>query len=91
MVSPALFFCLITGFIGSFQVFTQSFVVNNGATGAPNGATLFFMLHIYNNAFMNMRMGYASALAWVMFFVVLIFTIAQMRLTKYVYYEGDSR
>lgn len=91
MVSPALFFCLITGFIGSFQVFTQSFVVNNGATGAPNGATLFFMLHIYNNAFMNMRMGYASALAWVMFFVVLIFTVAQMRLTKYVYYEGDAR
>ncbi len=90
MVSPALFFCLITGFIFSFQVFTQSFVINNGATGAPNGATLFFMLHIYTNAFMNMRMGYASALAWVLFVVILIFTAMQMKLSKYVYYEGDS-
>lgn len=90
MVSPALFFCLITGFIFSFQVFTQSFVINNGPSGAPNGATLFFMIHIYNNAFMNMRMGYASALAWVLFIVILIFTAMQMKLSKYVYYEGDS-
>lgn len=88
LLSPSLLFCLITGFIGSFQVFTQSFVMTSGG---PNGATLFYMLHLYNNAFMSIRMGYASAMAWVLFFVILIFTLVQLRLTKYVYYEAEAK
>ena len=85
MVSPALFFTLITGVIGSFQVFTQGFVMTQGG---PNDATRFYMLHLYDNSFGNLRMGYASALAWLLFVVVLLVTLVQWRLNKLVYYEG---
>lgn len=85
MVSPALFFTLITGVIGSFQVFTQGFVMTQGG---PNDATRFYMLHLYDNSFGNLRMGYASALAWLLFVVVLLVTVVQWRLNKLVYYEG---
>jgi len=88
MISPALFFSLITGFIGSFQVFTQAFQMTQGG---PNNATMFFMLHLYNNAFRILRMGYASALAWVLFFVILIFTFIQLQGNKFVYYEGSDK
>jgi multiple sugar transport system permease protein len=86
MVSPSLFFALITGFIGSFQVFTQAFVMTGGG---PNDATRFFMLHLYENSFGNLRMGYASALAWFLFAIVFVMTRIQWKLNKYVYYEGD--
>jgi multiple sugar transport system permease protein len=88
LLSPALFFCLVTGVIGSFQVFTQSFVMTSGG---PNDATLFYMLHLYRQAFDGLRMGYASALAWVLFVIILIFTLLQFRLSKWVYYEADSK
>jgi multiple sugar transport system permease protein len=88
LISPALFFSLITGFIGSFQVFTNAYQMTQGG---PNNATMFFMLHTYNNAFRILRMGYASALAWVLFFVVLIFTIIQLQGNRYVHYEGAER
>ncbi|MHB8636127.1 MAG: extracellular solute-binding protein [Fimbriimonadaceae bacterium] len=85
LISPTLFFSLITGFIGSFQVFTQAFVMTNGG---PDNATQFYMLHLFNEAFMSLHMGYASALAWVLFFVILCFTLAQIKFSKWVYYEG---
>jgi multiple sugar transport system permease protein len=87
MISPTLFFCLVTGFIGSFQVFSSAFLMTDGG---PNRATTFFMLHLYRRAFLSLRMGYASALAWVLFFVILGFTIAQLRLSRWVYYEGGN-
>ena len=88
MISPALMFTLITSVIGSFQVFTQAFIMTSGG---PNDSTLFFMLHLYNQAFIAVRMGYASALAWVLFAIILLFTIVQMRLNRAVYYEGVGR
>jgi len=88
LLSPSLFFSLITGVIGSFQVFTQAFVLTSGG---PNDSTRFYMLHLYENAFLSLRMGYASALAWILFVVIMIFTLAQLRLNKYVYYEGGAR
>jgi len=88
LISPALFFTLITGFIGSFQVFTQAFQMTEGG---PNNATMFFMLHLYRNAFQILRMGYASALAWVLFFVILVFTILQLQGNRFVHYEGAER
>lgn len=87
MVSPALFFTLITGVIGSFQVFTQAFVMTQGG---PNDATRFYMLHLYENSFGNLRMGYASALAWLLFAVVFVITRVQWKLNKFVYYEGAA-
>jgi ABC-type sugar transport system permease subunit/ABC-type glycerol-3-phosphate transport system substrate-binding protein len=87
MVSPALFFALITGVIGSFQAFTQAYVMTQGG---PNDATRFYMLHLFDNSFGNLRMGYASALAWLLFAVVFVITKIQWSLNKYVYYEGAS-
>lgn len=97
MISPAMFFNLVIGIIGSFQVFTQAFVmtgsVQPGSEGGPNNSTLFFVLYLYKKAFQEFRMGYASALAWVLFLVILFFTIIQMKLSKrWVFYEaGESR
>ena len=85
LLSPTLLFSMITGLIGSFQVFTQAFMMTQGG---PNNATLFYMLHLYNNAFLNLRMGYASAMAWFLFFIILLLTLVQLRLSKWVYYEG---
>lgn len=87
LISPTLFFVMITGFIGSFQVFTQAWQMTQGG---PNNATMFFMLHTYNNAFVTLRMGYASALAWVLFVVILVFTVLQLQGNKFVHYEGTK-
>ncbi len=85
MISPTLFFCVLTGFIGTFQSFTQALLMTDGG---PNDATMFFGLHMYKSGFQALRMGYASALGWVLFAVVMIFTVVQLRLSKWVYYEG---
>jgi len=90
LLTPALFFSLITGIIGSFQVFTQVFVITNG-TGQPNNATLVYMMTLFAAAFQNVRMGYGAALGWVLFLVILVFTLLQMKLSKYVYYEADAK
>lgn len=89
LLSPTLFFSLITGVIGSFQVFTQAFVITGGG---PNNATVFYMLNLYNMAFRDLQMGYASALAWILFVIILIFTAIQLKAAKkWVFYEGDEK
>ena len=95
MISPAIFFSLVMSLIGSFQVFTQAFVMTGaaqpGSEGGPNNATLFYVLYLYKKAFQEFKMGYASALAWILFFIILAFTIAQMKLSKrWVYYESEK-
>ena len=91
LLTPALFFCLITGFIGAFQVFTQVYVITNGPNGGPNNSLFVQMISIYSAAFTTLRMGYAAALAWVLFAVVLIFTMLQMRMSKWVHYEAEAK
>ena len=89
MLTPALFFNLIIAIIGAFQVFTQAYIMTEGG---PNYATLFYLLYLYRMAFENFRMGYASAMAWVLFVVILFFTMIQFRLSdRWVFYEGDLR
>ena len=90
LLTPALFFSLVTTLIGSFQVFTQVFVITNGS-GGPNDSTLVYMLVLYNAAFRSLRLGYASALAWVLFVIILIATLLQFRLSKWVHYESETR
>ncbi len=95
MISPALFFSLIMGLIGGFQVFTQAFVMTGtaqpGSEGGPNNATLFMVLYLYKKAFMDFKMGYASALAWVLFFIILVLTLLQKRLgQRWVHYEAGE-
>lgn len=89
MLSPTIFFNLVMGIIGSFQVFTNVFVMTNGG---PGNASLMLVLYIYRNAFQNFKMGYASLLAWVLFCIVLALTIVQFRVSKsWVFYEGESK
>ena len=91
LLTPSLFFCLITGFIGAFQVFTQVYVITNGPYGGPNNSMLVLMISIWSAAFTTLRMGYAAALAWVLFAIVLVFTILQMRLSRWVHYEAEAK
>jgi ABC-type sugar transport system permease subunit/ABC-type glycerol-3-phosphate transport system substrate-binding protein len=86
MLTPYIFFNLIMGLIGTFQVFTQSFIMTSGG---PVNSTLFFVYHLFNNAFRYLNMGYAAAMAWFLFVIVMILTAAQMNLSKkWVHYEG---
>jgi len=86
MLSPLIFYNLVMAIIGSFQVFTQAMVMTGGG---PNNATLFYVLNLYRQAFEFHNMGYASAMAWVLFTIILILTIAIFRGSKnLVYYEG---
>jgi multiple sugar transport system permease protein len=85
LMTPTILFNLVMAMIGSFQVFTQALIMTDGG---PADATLFYMLHLYRNAFEYFRMGYASALAWVFFLIVFALTMLQMRLSnRWVYYE----
>lgn len=89
MLSPVIFFNVIVGFIGSFQVFNAAFIMTQGG---PGNATLFYVLYLYRKAWESLTMGYASALAWVLFVIILILTVIQFRLAnRWVYYEGDLR
>jgi len=87
IISPIVFFNVIMGIIGSFQVFTASFVMTRGG---PQNATLFFVLYIYQQGFELFRMGYAATLSWFLFIIIMILTIIQFSLSRrWVYYGGE--
>jgi multiple sugar transport system permease protein len=89
LVTPALFFQLVIGVIQALQVFTQPFVMTGGG---PYHSTLFFVLYLYQNAFQFFQMGYASALAWILFFYILVLTVIIFRSGDFwVHYEGQTR
>ena len=77
---------LVMGIIGSFQVFTASFIMTGGG---PQNATLFMVLKLYFEGFRDFRMGYAATLAWLLFGIIMFFTAIQFRIgNRWVYYEG---
>jgi multiple sugar transport system permease protein len=91
MISPVIFFNLVTGIIWTFQEFTRVYVMTSGG---PSNATLFYGLYLYRNAFKYFEMGYASALAWVLLLIILAMTLFLFRTARFwVYYEsqGDRR
>ncbi|HEX3218576.1 MAG TPA: sugar ABC transporter permease [Candidatus Limnocylindria bacterium] len=90
MISPVLFYNLIIVLIATFQYFTQAYVITNGR-GDPGGETLFFNLNLFREAFQFYNMGYASALAWLLFAVVLGLTILLFRTAGRWVYEGAER
>jgi multiple sugar transport system permease protein len=92
-ISPVIFFNLILGVIGTFQYFTQAFVMGGGGTaGGPANATLFYALYLYQNAFQYFRMGYACAMAWTLFALTLGASFFVFRSSaRWVYYEGGER
>jgi len=88
MITPAIFFSLTMGFIGSFQIFTQAYVMSG--RGVEN-STLFYVLYLFEQAFRYFRMGYAAAMAWALFAIVLVVTILQFKLArKWVFYAGEE-
>ncbi len=90
MITPVLFYNLIIALIAAFQYFTQAYVISNGR-GDPDRATLFFNLNLYQEAFTFRNMGYASALAWLLFVIVLALTIVLFRTAGKWVYEGAER
>ncbi len=88
-ISPVVFYNLVMGAIGTFQYFTNAYVMTSGG---PNYATLFYNLYLFNNAFRYFEMGYASALAWILFLIILVLTLLVFRSSSlWVYYEGQLR
>jgi multiple sugar transport system permease protein len=92
MISPVFFYNLLLNTIGTFQYFTQAYVLGGGVLGNPDHETYFYNLGLYNQAWMNNLMGRGCALAWVMFFVVLIISIVMFRTSaRWVFYAGADR
>jgi multiple sugar transport system permease protein len=96
MISSTIFFVMVIGIIGSFQIFTPVFIMNagsygQGATAGPLDSLLFWVIYIYQQGFLFFRMGYASALSWLLFLVLVILTLVQFRVAqRWVYYEDNN-
>jgi len=89
LLTPTIFFNVILNVIGSFQVFTQAYVLTRGG---PNNATLTMVMYLYRAAFQEFRFGYASALAWTLFAIIFGFTLILIRSQSlWVHYEGGIR
>lgn len=88
MMTPTIFFNAVMGLIGAFQVFSEAYILTQGG---PNNASLFYVFYIWREAFRNSNMGYASALAWVLFVIIMIFTLIVFKTSKWVYYEGEEK
>ncbi len=87
-ISPTIFFNLILGLIGAFQVFGSAFLMTDGG---PNYASYFMGYYIYQEAFRALHMGRGAALAWILFIILMFFTLLQFTLSKrWVYYEGGA-
>ena len=89
MLTPVILFNLIMGLIGSFQYFTQVYVMTQGR-GIPLDSTMFYALYLYRTSFYYLRMGYGSAMAWILFLVILAATLSVLATSrKWVYYQGE--
>ncbi|MBO7747643.1 sugar ABC transporter permease [Paenibacillus sp. MWE-103] len=88
MLSPVMFFNLVLGVIGSFQTFTSAFIITKGG---PINSTYVYALYLYDKAFKHYQMGYASALAWILLFIVAALTVLNFLASRYwVFYESDG-
>lgn len=91
MLSPVIFFNLLLGLIGAFQVFASAYIISGG-TGGPAGMTNFITLYLYKRGFSDGQMGYAAAIAWVLLIVVAIIAFILFRTQRnWVHYSGDNR
>ncbi len=89
MISPAMFFLLVTGLIGAFQTFTASYIMT---AGGPADSTLMYALYTYRVAFERMNMGYACSLAWILLVITGALTVLMFRLSgRWVFYAGGAK
>jgi len=88
MLTPYLFFNVIMGTIGALQTFESVYIMTNGG---PDDSTMVPVLYLFNNAFTYFKMGYASALAWILFVIILVLTLIQLKLApRWVHYESEK-
>ena len=88
MMTPTIFYNFVMGIIGGLQTFTQGYIMTNGG---PNNGSLFIVFYLYREAFRDQEMGRASAIAWVVFIIIVCITALVFRSSKsWVYYEGDN-
>lgn len=91
LISPVIFYNVTLSVVGLFQYFTVPLVLNQG-TGAPGGATMFYNLYLYKTFFTYQNMAYGAAMAWLLFLVILLVTMALFRTSRYwVYYAADNQ
>jgi multiple sugar transport system permease protein len=89
MLSPVIFFNLVMGLIGSMQYFTQAYVMTQGG---PVDSTLFYSLYLFRRAFTYLDMGYASAMAWLLFIFIMVLTVFTFKTaSRWVHYAGEGR
>lgn len=89
LLSPVMFFNVVMGLIGAFQVFTSAYIMTGGG---PNDATRFYALYLFQTAFEQFKLGKASALAWVLFLILVLITAIQFAVSKrWVHYEGATK
>ncbi len=94
MLTPYIFFNLIMGVIGTLQIFAQAMILGSAGTQptGPLDSLLFYVFYLFNTAFVDFKMGYASAMAWILFIIILILTVIQLKMApKWVYYEGKTK
>lgn len=92
MISPVIFFKVITGITAALQYFEGALIISEGGKGGPNDSTLFYNLYMWRTAFVDFNMGYASAMAWILLLIALAITGIQLWLSKrWVHYEGESK
>jgi multiple sugar transport system permease protein len=90
MITPVIFFDMVTSLIGGFQIFQEAYVMSNGE-GGPVNSMLFYNLYMWKKAFESFDMGYAMAMSWVLFVIVFIITIINLKLApRWVHYEGED-
>jgi multiple sugar transport system permease protein len=94
MVSPITLFNLILGVIGMFQYFTQAYIFTQrrglGNLGDPLDSTLFYSIYLYERAFLRLKFGYASAMAWILFIIIMICTVLLLRFSERWTYYADT-
>ena len=90
LLAPVVFFNLVLQTIDAFKAFTPAFIISGG-TGGPIDSTLFYTLYLYQEAFAYFRMGYASAMAWVLLIIIAVCTAISFLSSRYWVYYGDER
>lgn len=92
LITPIIFYDVITSTIGSFQIFQEAYVMTKNGTGGPSNSLLFYNLHMWNKAFVAFDMGYAMAMSMILFFIVMLLTFINLKLApRWVYYAGGEK
>lgn len=91
LITPIIFYDIVTSTIGSFQIFQEAYVMTQNGTGGPANSLLFYNLHMWNKAFVEFDMGYAMAMSMILFVIVIILTAINLKLSKkWVHYSGGA-